>query len=126
MILIIGGRYQGKLDYARQRFGLSESDVFSCCADSDAIDFDRRCIAYIDRWTLGCVRRGVDPLDFIQGNIARLSRAVVIATDISCGVVPVDAETRAWREACGRVNGFLASHADEVWRLFCGLPQRIK
>ncbi len=126
MILIIGGRYQGKLDYARARFGLMESDIFLCSAESDAIDLERRCVAYIDRWALGCVRRGSDPLEAVQANIARLRESAIIATDISCGVVPTDAGQRAWREACGRLSGFLASRADEVWRLFCGLPQRIK
>ena len=52
--------------------------------------------------------------------------SVLIATDISCGVVPVDPLMRAWREACGRMNNLLAEEADEVWRLFCGLPQRLK
>ena len=30
MVLIIGGAYQGKLDFAKSAFGLSESDVFTC------------------------------------------------------------------------------------------------
>ena len=38
----------------------------------------------------------------------------------------MDPELRAWREACGRMNSYLASQADEVWRLFCGIPQRLK
>ena len=126
MILIIGGRWQGKLDYARERFGLADGDIQVCSGDSAELDLGRRCLAYIDRWTLGCVRRGEDPARILSGQIARLSDKVIISTDISCGVVPVDAQMRAWRDACGRVNALLAGHADEVWRLFCGLPQRIK
>ena len=30
MILIIGGAYQGKLDYARTAFALRENEIFTC------------------------------------------------------------------------------------------------
>ena len=46
--------------------------------------------------------------------------------DISQGVVPVDPLQRAWREACGRALIYLAQEAGEVYRVFCGLPERLK
>ena len=51
---------------------------------------------------------------------------IFIANDVSGGVVPMDPTLRAWREACGRMNLKLAKASDEVWRLFCGIPQRVK
>ena len=126
MILIIGGRWQGRLEYAKSRFGLSDGDIFPCDEAVDALDYNRRCVAYVDRWALNRVRAGEDPAALLAANLDRLSDSIVIATDVSCGVVPVDAEMRAWRDACGRVNALLAGRADEVWRLFCGLPQQIK
>ena len=121
MILITGGRYQGKLDYAKWRFGLSEGDI---CVGG--VDFSKKCLAYVDRYALECVERGVEPLDVFRENPAAWRDAVVITTDISGGVVPMDAAQRAWREACGRMNQNLASQADEVWRLYCGIPRRLK
>ena len=126
MIFIIGGSYQGKLDFARQHFALQDSDIFICAEDGPEIDFTRRCLAYVDRWALKMVRNGEEPLKVFLQNQEALKDAVVIANDISCGVVPVDAQLRAWREACGRLNNHLARQAGEVWRLFCGLPQRVK
>ena len=126
MILIIGGRYQGKLDFARSRYDLADADIFLCDAHTAALDYDRRCLAYLEGYALNRVRAGEEPLAQLRRNIGRLSDAVLICADISCGVVPVDPVMRAWREACGHMNSFLASHADEVWRLFCGLPQRLK
>ena len=32
MILIIGGAYQGKLDFAKEAFGVTDGDV--CCCDA--------------------------------------------------------------------------------------------
>lgn len=121
MILITGGSYQGKLDYARARFGLTDADI--CVGE---IDLTKRCLAYIDRYALEAVRQGIEPADIFKANEEKLSDKIIITTDISGGIVPMDPVLRAWREACGRMNTHLAGRADEVWRLFCGIPQRIK
>lgn len=121
MILITGGSYQGKLEYAKSRFSLADGDI--CLG---GVDFSKKCLAYVERYALEAVKTGVEPADIFRENADRLRDRIVITTDISGGVVPVDPELRAWREACGRMNSFLASCADEVWRLFCGIPQRLK
>ena len=126
MILITGGRYQGKLDYARSRFGLSDEDIQVCDEATTAVDLNRRCVARLDLYALNRVRAGAEPGEELLAEIDRLRDKVLITTDISCGVVPIDATLRAWREACGRMNNALAAQSDEVWRLFCGLPQRLK
>ena len=126
MILIIGGSYQGKLDFARERFGLVASDIQICDENTDALNFSRRCVAYIDRWALDAVKAGLEPVDTFRANADRWKDSIVITTDISSGIVPMDPVLRAWREACGRMNSYLAAQADEVWRLFCGIPQRLK
>ena len=38
MILIIGGAYQGKLEYVKERFAIKEEDIFSC--QKSEIDFE--------------------------------------------------------------------------------------
>ena len=126
MVFIIGGRYQGKLDFARERFGLSDADIFICSEDTAAPDLTKRCVAYLDRFALNRVRAGEDALAFLRQHREALGSAVLIAADISCGIVPVDPVLRAWREANGRMNHWLAAGADEVWRLYCGIPQRLK
>ena len=126
MILIIGGSYQGKLDFARQRFQLAEDEIQVCTEDTDALDFSRRYIAYIDRFALNRVRSGFEPADALGTDPGLYKDVIFIANDVSGGVVPMDPTLRAWREACGRMNLKLAKASDEVWRLFCGIPQRVK
>ena len=126
MILIIGGSYQGKLDFARERFHLKDADIQICDDDTDAIDLGKRCVACIDRYALNRVRAGAEPAEFFRENEIALGGMIFIANDISGGVVPMDPVLRAWREASGRMNNYLAANADEVWRLFCGIPQRLK
>ena len=126
MILIIGGSYQGKLDFARQRFQLAEDEIQVCTEDTGALDFSRRCISYIDRFALNRVRSGFEPADALRTDPGLYKDVIFIANDVSGGVVPMDPTLRAWREACGRMNLKLAKASDEVWRLFCGIPQRVK
>ena len=120
MILIIGGAYQGKLDFARARFGLSEADIHSCAAGE--IDFSRRCIYKIEEFTLA---HG-ESIDYFEANKAQWKSSVLICQDIFCGVVPMGAENRAWRQNTGRLCQYLAQEADQVIRIFCGLEQRLK
>jgi len=119
MDLIIGGAYQGKLAYAKERFGLKEEDIWSCHADGES-DVSRRCLDHVQETVLYALRAGKTPeIDFRPD-------AVILCDDIFCGVVPENAETRAWREQTGRLLGELARRANTVTRVFCGIPQRLK
>ena len=51
---------------------------------------------------------------------------MVVTNEIGCGLVPVDAEEREWREASGRVNCLLAERASRVIRVVCGIGLVLK
>ena len=119
MDLIIGGAYQGKLDYARSVYTLEEADICHCTPET-APDTACRCWVHYEQYVLGCVRRGEAP------QLPEREDAIVIADDIFCGVVPLDAETRLWREETGRALHAVSRHAATVTRIFCGLPLKLK
>ena len=125
MILIFGGAYQGKLAFAQEKFQLSDEDVFFCRADS-APEFSAKIICNLENFCLYCLSNGLEPRELLRQNAGALRDKIVIARDISQGVVPVDPRQRAWREACGRALIYLAQEAGEVYRVFCGLPERLK
>lgn len=124
MILIIGGAYQGKLEYARNTYELTESDIFICTGPE--IDFSRRCIGSIEEFTRACQETGTDPTEYFRANRNAWCDSVLICQDLFCGVVPMGAQTRAWRQSTGRLCQYLAKEADQVIRIFCGLEQRLK
>jgi len=126
MVFIIGGSYQGKRQFACDTWHLSESDIFICTEETFEIDLSKRIISNIERFALGCVRRGEEPADYWKAHMHELADSILISDDVSCGVVPVDDTLRAWREANGRANNMLAREADRVWRVFCGLGQVLK
>lgn len=125
MKLIIGGAYQGKLDYAREQSPPGASVARGTLSDPE-IDFSGDIIDSLHRTVLAQLRNNMDPLAYMKEHLAQLAAKTVVCDDISCGVVPVDPEMRRWREAIGRVLVFLSQNADEVVRLFCGLPTKLK
>ena len=128
MIVIIGGAYQGKLEYALERFALSEKDVYRC-GDADTSQPQGKICYEIDKWILALVRSGADQGkidEAVKGFAEKNPDVIVICNDIFCGVVPIEAEMRAWREAVGRVMVKLSLNAREVVRVFCGIPTRLK
>lgn len=123
MIFIFGGAYQGMEEYAREMYGVRE---IITADESTAIDFSTGAVNGMDKFALGCVRRGESACERIEQMRGQWESAVIIGLDFSCGLVPMDAEQRAWREENGRLNSWLAQHSDHTIRMFCGLPQVLK
>lgn len=124
MVLIIGGAYQGKLDFAKTAFALSENDIFTCSGST--IDFSKRCISSIEEFSLACIQAGADPSEYFKAHKDDWKDRILICEDIFCGVVPMGAEMRAWRQATGRLCQYLSREAEQVSRIFCGLEQKLK
>ena len=125
MILIFGGAHQGKLDFAKENFDISEDDIFFC-SENTALDFSKKVIANAELFFLKCVREGLSPKEVLAENRSALAHKIIIARDISQGIVPVEPEFRAWREAAGRAMMYLAKESSEVYRIFCGLAHKLK
>lgn len=124
MVLIIGGAYQGKLDYAKAAFFIADNEVFTC--DGVEIDFSKRCIYRIEEFTLACVRENIDPMEYFRSRREMWKDSILICRDIFCGVVPLGAQMRCWRQVTGQLCRYLSGEAAQVSRLFCGLEQRLK
>jgi hypothetical protein len=65
MHLIIGGAYQGKLDYAKKTYGLSGGDIFDCSEDG-LLEYGK-CVNHLERFTLYCAKNGWNPSGFSNG-----------------------------------------------------------
>ena len=120
MVLIIGGAYQGKLDFAQNQYGITEEEIYTCTVGE--IDFSKQCIYKIEAFTY----HHPDPIGYFKANREHWENSILICQDIFCGVVPMGAENRAWRQNTGRLCQYLAAEAAQVSRIFCGLEQRIK
>ena len=126
MMVIFGGVYQGKLDYALQSFGLNDGDVYRCDENDAAMPENKKITYEIDKWILALVKTDLDVANAVRQFMEANTDAIVICNDISCGIVPVDPLMRTWREEVGRSLAALSRNAKEVVRLFCGIATRIK
>ena len=124
MIFITGGAHQGKLTFARNTWGLQEEDIYTCTGAGP--DLTRRCVRRLEVFTLHCVREGLDAAAVLEARRSEWRDSLLLCRDIGGGVVPLGEECRAWREENGRLCRYLAERAGQVYRVFCGLPQRLK
>lgn len=108
MILIIGGANQGKTQFAIDNFG-----------DNYKIE---------NHYYLKVKEQLINDTDPIKAaeSLGEKDNLIIITNEIGCGLVPVDAFERKYRETNGRVNCFLAEKAEQVIRVFCGIGTKIK
>ncbi|MCM1191086.1 MAG: bifunctional adenosylcobinamide kinase/adenosylcobinamide-phosphate guanylyltransferase [Butyrivibrio sp.] len=109
MILIVGGAYQGKRAYAGEHF----PDTY-------------RILEGYHRQVRIQMEKGLDPLEEAKKLPLSDEKLIVLCDEVGSGLVPVDAFERAYREQVGRVGGYLASRADRVIRVVCGIGKEIK
>ncbi len=124
MIFVFGGAHQGMREYARDALGARN---FCELTENDRdIDFSRGAVCNLELFVLGCVQRGDSAVEYFRAHCDAWQDCILIGMDFSCGLVPMDAQDRLWREENGRLNNYIASNAKRVVRLFCGLPQELK
>ena len=73
MILIFGGAFQGKLDYAREHWNFNEDDIFYC-DDSLAIDLSKKVIYGLEKFCFACVCEDADAKGRRSQSMARRCR----------------------------------------------------
>ncbi len=110
MVLIVGGSYQGKTEYARVNFPKAKY-------------FNQLHMFIKKRLEAGKTQDEI--LKEVQEAVSD-GHWVVISDEIGNGVVPTDPIDRQWREVTGRILISLAKDASEVHKIVCGIGQRIK
>lgn len=121
-ILIVGGACQGKREYAQKAFDLNEREILPWNEEREAAS----CIADLHLRVRACLEKGLTQQEVLEKLLPFCQGKIVLCDDIFCGVVPLDALERQWREVTGRLLCRLAQEADSVIRMQCGLPQAIK
>ena len=125
MHLILGGRRQGKLDYA---LGLLKTE--SVIANLGACDFNEilkaDIICNIHEGVRRLLEQDIDPVEKFKQSLDILSDKILIGDEIGSGIVPTDSFERQWRDETGKVYVLLSKHADCVERVWAGCVQKLK
>lgn len=107
MIFVTGPLFAGKREYIQNALHLSPEEFAAQAV-----------------WDVERLAAGASDLEVLAGKFSAYE--IVIASEIGGGVVPVDPEERAAREAAGQLSCLLAARAETVVRVVCGLPQVLK
>lgn len=124
MKLIIGGAWQGQLEYAREQYpsmefidgsGCSEEELYSCKGVYDFQEFVKKHLTEKE-----------DAGNLAENIIEKNPEIIIVSNEVGYGIVPMDAFERKYREAVGRVCTKLAAASDTVVRVVCGIGTVIK
>ena len=124
MKLVIGGAYQGKLGYAKELYpDVVWKDGAECgLQDIETCEALDRFHLFVRRW----MEAGRTKEELIDTVLEKNSGIIIVCDEVGCGLVPVDAFEREYREAVGRICTAFADRADRVDRVVCGIGMRIK
>lgn len=124
MELIIGGAFQGKLEYAKSLYPeirWIEGETCSCQELEHGAG-----VNHFERYIRKMLRDNGDVSELAADLIKKNPDVVLISEEVGYGVVPVDAFERRYREAVGRVCTELAAFSKKVHRVVCGVGMVIK
>jgi len=144
MVLIIGGYAQGQLEYVRQRYEITDRQVFSACLPDTARDQEEsqdkqtgQPIVILDfnvwlREEILAAEKDSETVIFeqlqrkLEDLLRRYPNVILISDEVGNGLIPMAREERILRDLIGRTQVYLAGQADEVIRVICGIGQQIK
>ena len=151
MKLIIGGAFQGKKAFAEKlrasqarsaaSAALAEevqvtSEIVSgaasnlAAADGAVCGFDdifRAPVLYhFHDYIRRCLEEDRDFSNLAEELMDRNPDIILVTNELGYGVVPIDKFDRRYRESHGRICCRIAAAADQVWRVYCGIGDRIK
>ena len=113
MVLIVGGEGSGKRTFALG-LGYTPEQMADAVLDSRPVVYHLEQMVFADP----------DCIDELLP--ALVQKDVVICNEVGSGVMPVDWQERAGREATGRLCVRLAQQAECVVRMVSGIPDIIK
>lgn len=132
MKLVIGGRAQGKLNYVLQHMTDENYQIYDGVFPDEGELFNLTkknewlIVNHFHKWVNKELKENRNPEEELEAFLKKGVRFVVISDEIGNGIVPVDAFERDYRERTGKMLITLASQADEVVRVICGIGQKIK
>lgn len=126
MIMITGGAFSGKKDYAKKRFGFSDEDILNGGECTLEAVFTAKCVADYQFLVKRLLEENEDAQEFTKRLCKENPSTVVIINEIGAGIIPLEKSDRIWREETGRSGCFIARNSSEVIRLACGIPTTIK
>lgn len=126
MILITGGAYQGKTQYAVDNFGLMQDDIAdgNICTESEILN--AKCVSDYHIFIKRMLEKNTDVISFTNQLCEINKNLIVIMNEIGCGIIPIEKEDRIWRETAGKCGCIIAQNSKQAVRIINSIPMIIK
>lgn len=129
MKMIIGGAYQGQIEWAQEQYkdinwidgeACEYSELFTCQGILNFHTYIKRLLG--EEWdeTESKLQTLAEQL------IAKNPDIIIVSNEVGYGLVPIEAFDRQYREQTGRICTALAAVSEEVVRVVMGIGTRIK
>lgn len=126
MELIIGGHGQGQMEYLKKNGACDDKKIISGNKCSLEDIYDCGIIDNFHEYVGRFYEEDVLNKEFVINLITRNEDIIIVTDEVGGGIVPLDRKERDFRELHGRLCCELASQADRVIRVICGIGIRIK
>lgn len=124
MILVTGGCFQGKKDYACDTFGIAKEEASDGAVCPLETIYSAKLLYHFHEYIRRLMEAGQEfSLEQLQKENPEI---ILVTNELGCGVVPIDKFDRDYREKTGRICCRIAKEAKEVHRVVCGLGTVIK
>lgn len=133
MIFVLGGSFQGKSDWVKSKYSLENNSYHSTTLQDIDINLLTHNIIIISELE-NHIKESLDIEKYKQliydldvwekDNLNR--KVIFIGNQIGNDVVPIEKESRIWRDNVGFFYQILVGSCSEVYRIWAGLPEKIK
>lgn len=129
MQIVFGGAFNGKRQFVKQQLKVEEWSWYEGqCPESIS---ERTVIAGFEKWVKLQLQNEASEENIMQqvkkvSQQAGSSEQIWILTDMNRGIVPIDPVERELRDVIGRIYQYLFTEAQQITRIWYGIPQIIK
>ncbi|MBR6156397.1 MAG: bifunctional adenosylcobinamide kinase/adenosylcobinamide-phosphate guanylyltransferase [Lachnospiraceae bacterium] len=124
MQLFIGGAFQGKREFMKQLTGAAETEIAEAASVSDTKEY--RALDHYHLRIRKQLEQGQDPVRELEQLLQEQPEIILLCDEVGMGIVPMDKRDREYREAVGRTMCVAAQKAEKVYRVICGIGEKIK
>ncbi|MDD6661777.1 MAG: bifunctional adenosylcobinamide kinase/adenosylcobinamide-phosphate guanylyltransferase [Lachnospiraceae bacterium] len=136
MKMVIGGTFQGKLAYAKERYQITDGWVDGAQCEVAALETCKG-VYHFHELIRNMIQNSEKEQSWITGAedqaeafaawlYEKNPEIVIVTNELGYGIVPMDRFDREYREMTGRICTALAKRSEEVVRVACGLGLVIK
>ena len=126
MIIVTAGAYQGKLAVAKS-LCKKENPVIAEGKEASLEELEQAdIIAQFHLYIRRLLEKGIEPEKQVEELCRKNPQVILEITQLGCGVVPMDAFDRNYREQVGRISCKIAESAEAVYMVNCGIAKRLK